>query len=128
MNLASGPVSRRILVFPVVLGLAACATGLPEVQPIDIPRLEQEIAASPDDLGLQVQLGMAQFKALDYEAARGTLQGAVDAGDDSGAALLYLGMAQEELQDWSAARESYSRYLEEGTSVEARSEVRKGSP
>lgn len=125
MNLASCHVSRRILLFPIVLGLAACATGLPEVQPIDIPRLEQEIAASPDDLGLQVQLGMAQFKDLDYEAARGTLQAAVDAGDASGAALLYLGMAQEELEDWSAARDSYARYLEEGASVEARSQVRK---
>jgi TolB-like protein len=68
---------------------------------------------------------MAQFEAGSYESARTTLQGAVDAGNESGAAFLYLGMSHEELRDWSAAREAYDRYLTAGASSEAVREVRK---
>jgi tetratricopeptide (TPR) repeat protein len=107
------------------LGVSACAASLPDVGPADIPRLEQEVAASPEDTDLQVQLGMAQFEAEEHEAARTSLQGAVDAGNQSGAAFLYLGMANEELEDWAAARDAYTRYLSEGASSEAVNEVRK---
>jgi hypothetical protein len=65
------------------------------VGPADIPTLEQEIAASPEDTDLQVQLGMAQFEAGEHDAARTTLQAAVDAGNEPGSAFLYLGMANE---------------------------------
>ncbi|MDH3425021.1 MAG: hypothetical protein OEN00_18620, partial [Gemmatimonadota bacterium] len=69
---------RRLLRLGLVCaagaGPAACATGLPDVQPADIPRLEQEVSAQPGDTDLQVQLGVAQFRALDYDAARQTLQ------------------------------------------------------
>lgn len=115
----------RYLVPLVVLGLAACATGLPEVEAVDAPRLEREVAASPGDTNLQVQLGMAQFKAGELDRAQATLQGAIDAGNESGAAYLYLGMVQEERQDWSAARNAYNHYLTVGASAEAREEVRK---
>jgi tetratricopeptide (TPR) repeat protein len=120
--------SRRLRSFLLLAALAtmgACAAGLPNVEAVDVPRLEQEVAASPDDTGLQVQLGMAQYKAADYEAARASLQSAVDAGDDSGAAFLYLGLVQEELQDWSAARDAYNEYLDRGVSGPAVEEVRK---
>ncbi len=125
MIFASKHVVRRILLIPAIVGLSACAAGLPNVEPVDIPRLEREVSASPDDTDLQVQLGMAQFKASDFETARGTLQGAIDAGNESGAAFLYLGMVQEELEDWSAAREAYTTYLREGESAEGLAEVRK---
>ncbi|MDX1495575.1 MAG: tetratricopeptide repeat protein, partial [Longimicrobiales bacterium] len=92
---------------------------------MDVPRLEQAVAASPGNPDLRVQLGMAQFKAGDYESARDNLSVAVEAGAESGAAYLYLGMAQEELEDWSAAREAYNQYLEIGSSAPAREEVRK---
>lgn len=115
----------RVFVLVAAAGLSACAAGLPEVSPVDVPRLEQEVAASPGDTDLQVQLGMAQFKAADFEAARSTLQGAIEAGDESGAAFLYLGMANEELEDWTAARAAYTRYLNQGASAPARAEVRK---
>jgi len=118
------PFVRRLLLPAMGLFLAACA-GLPEVQPVDIPRLEQEVATSPDDTDLQVQLGMAQFKGGELEAARATLRGAVDAGNESGAAYLYLGLVEEELEDWSAARDAYNRYLDVGESSPARDEVRK---
>ncbi|HUF76490.1 MAG TPA: tetratricopeptide repeat protein [Longimicrobiales bacterium] len=117
--------ARRLAAVLTVLGTAACATGLPDVGPADIPRLQQEVAASPEDTGLQVQLGMAQFEAGEYETARMTLQDAVEAGDETGAAFLYLGMANEELQDWTGARDAYTRYLSEGSSSEAMTEVRK---
>jgi len=115
----------RSLCLLVSMGLGACATGLPNVEAVDVPRLEQEVAASPDDTDLQVQLGMAQYKAGSFDAAETTLQGAIDAGNQSGAAFLYLGMVQEERQDWSAARDAYNQYLAVGSSTEAMNEVRK---
>ena len=125
MTLPTSLPARRFAVFIALLGAAACAAGLPDVGPADIPRLQQEIAASPGDTDLQVQLGMAQFEAGEYEASRTSLQGAVEAGNDTGAAFLYLGMANEELEDWTAARDAYTRYLSEGASSEAVNEVRK---
>jgi tetratricopeptide (TPR) repeat protein len=116
---------RLLLLFVATFGLAACAGGIPEVEPVDIPRLEQEIAADPLKTDLQVQLGMAQFKDRNFEAARSTLQAAREAGDESGPLYLYLGMTQEELQDWNAARAAYNTYLEVGASAPAREEVRK---
>lgn len=125
MTLAARRLASRPLVLLATLGLPACAGRLPDVGPADIPRLEQEIAASPEDTDLQVQLGIAQFKARDFQPAVATLQEAVDAGNGSGPAFLYLGLVREELQDWSAAREAYTRYLAVGTSSDVRTEVRK---
>jgi tetratricopeptide (TPR) repeat protein len=117
--------ARHLVALAAVTAAVGCAGGLPSVGPADIPRLEQEVAASPDDTDLQVQLGMARFEAGDYEAARSTLEDAVDGGNRSGPAFLYLGMANEELQDWTAARDAYTTYLSEGASSEAVTEVRK---
>lgn len=117
--------SGRLLLAVAAFAVSGCAAGLPQVDPADIPRLEQEAAASPEDTNLRVQLGMAHYAAADYEAARTALQGAVDAGNESGAAFLYLGMVQEELEDWSGARDAYARYLEVGVSSTGRTEVRK---
>jgi len=119
-----GPI-RPLFLSVAVLGVTACAGGIPEVEPVDIPRLEQEVAADPTDTNVQVQLGMAQFKDDDFEAARATLQAAREAGNETGAMYLYLGMTEEELQDWTAAREAYTVYLELGESAPARDEVRK---
>ncbi len=125
MTLRPSLLARRLATFVAALGMSACAAGLPDVGPADIPRLEQEVAARPGDTNLQVQLGMAQFEAGEYEAARTSLEDAVEADNNSGAAFLYLGMANEELQDWTAARDAYTRYLSEGASSEAVNEVRK---
>lgn len=111
------------LLFAATFG--ACAYSMPEVDPADIPRLEREIAADPIDTNLQVQLGMAQYKAEDYDAARATLTSAVEAGNETGPALLYLGMVHEEHEDWSAARDAYGRYLTVGRSEPLREEIRK---
>lgn len=124
MTFASIPPVRRTLLLLAVTGLPACAGSLPNVDAVDVPRLQSAVAAKPGDTDLQVQLGMAQFKARDFDAARATLQGAVDAGNESGAAYLYLGMVQEELSDWSAARDAYSTYLTVGASSDARARVR----
>jgi tetratricopeptide (TPR) repeat protein len=120
----AGPARNAVVLF-AALGLSACAASLPDVGPADIPRLQQEVAAAPENTDLQVQLGMAQFEGGDHETARTTLQGAVTAGNESGTAYLYLGMANEELQDWTAATEAYNQYLTLGASAEAREEVRK---
>lgn len=124
MSFASSPPGRRPLLLAAALVLSACASGLPDVQPADIPRLQERVTSSPGNTDLRVQLGMAQFKAGDYEAARTSLQSAIDDGNDSGAAYLYLGMVHEELEDWTAARDAYTTYLDVGVSAEVRSEVR----
>jgi len=120
----SGRLARRFGLVLSFFAISACATGLPDVEATDLPRLQQEAAAAAEDTDLQVQLGMAQFKAGEHDAALVTLQGAVNAGNESGAALLYLGMVQEELQNWSGAREAYTRYLTVGSSTEVIAEVR----
>ena len=130
MRHACGRSATRVLLLRTSLSIPACvlvgcAHAIPEVDPADIPRLEIEIAADPNDTDLQVQLGMAQFEAGDFQSSLATLQAAVDAGADSGPALLYLGMVQEELQDWSAARAAYTQYLTVGTSGALREEVRR---
>ncbi len=117
--------SRRGLIGVAAFGLSACASGIQNVEPVDVPRLEQAVAASPDDTDLQVQLGVAQFKAGNADQARVTLAAAIEAGNESGPAYLYLGMAEEEMEDWSAARTAYNRYLDVGASAAGREEVRK---
>jgi tetratricopeptide (TPR) repeat protein len=107
----------------VSVAISACAHGIPEVSPADIPAIQSRIALDPENTDLQVQLGMAQFKAEDYEQALATLQGAVDAGNQTGAAYLYLGMSQEQLDNWAGARDAYSRYLEVGRSDPLKGEV-----
>jgi tetratricopeptide (TPR) repeat protein len=104
--------------------LGACAYSIPEVDPADIPRLEEQVAANPSNTDLKVQLGMARFKAEDYEQARTLLQAAVDSGNQSGAALLYLGMSQEEFENWPAARDAYNTYLDVGRSEPLKQELR----
>jgi tetratricopeptide (TPR) repeat protein len=125
MKHPSRRIAGRYFSLLLVMGLGACASGLPNVEAVDVPRLQQEVAASPDDTDLQVELGMAQFKAGDFDAAETTLAGAIEAGNESGAAFLYLGMVQEERQDWTAARDAYNRYLVVGASSEVQGEVRK---
>jgi tetratricopeptide (TPR) repeat protein len=125
MTSASRHFARLSALAVLGAGLSACATGLPNVQAGDVPRLQQEVASRPDDTDLQVQLGMAEFKAGDFETAQTTLQAAVDAGNESGAALLYLGMTEEQLENWSGARDAYTRYLTVGGSSATIAEVRK---
>lgn len=106
--------SLRVLLFLSAVLSSACATGMPRVDPADIPRLQEEIAADPSDTDLQVQLGMAQFQARDLEQALQTLEAAIEAGNESGEAFLYLGLTREETEDWSGARDAYQRYLQTG--------------
>jgi tetratricopeptide (TPR) repeat protein len=103
--------------------LAGCAHGLTRVSPEDIPHLETELEASPGDLDLQTQLGVAYYRAGRPLDARTTLGRAVEAGAGSGAAFLYLGLASEELEDWTAARQAYAGYLEVGRFDRLRGEL-----
>ena len=115
--------SLRALLFGLGALLSACAHGIPNADPADIPRLQQRAAADPRNTDVQVRLGMAQYKAGDFEAARANLQNAVDAGNSSGPALLYLGMVHEELGNWSLARDQYASYLGDGREGPVRDEV-----
>lgn len=113
-----------LAVFSSVI-LGGCAYRVPEVDPADIPRIEEALAQDPENTDLMVQLGMAQYKAKDYEAALNTLEGAVEAGNETGPALLYLGMAREHFEDWAGARDAYARYLDMGESEPLKNELRK---
>jgi tetratricopeptide (TPR) repeat protein len=94
------------------------------VDPADIPRLQNELAASPQDTDLQVHLGMAFYQSGDFARALSMLQGAVDAGNESGVAFLYLGLTHETAENWAGARDAYSRYLDVGESGALREELR----
>jgi len=125
MRIAPPPFLRTspfLLAFAVLV--SGCAYAIPQVDPADIPRLQSEIAASPENTDLQVRLGMAQYLADDFDQALATLQGAVDAGNESGAAFLYLGMTHESSENWPDARDAYSRYLDVGTSDPLKEELR----
>jgi len=115
----------RVALVLASFGVSACATGMPQVDPADIPRLREQLAANPEDTDLQVRLGMAQFKAEDFDASLQTLQAAVDAGNESGPAMLYLGLVQEEFENWSAARDSYQRYLQTAATGPLGEQIRK---
>ena len=113
MRIAPRPALRTGSIL-VVLGflVSGCAYAIPEVDPADIPRLQSEIAVSPEDTDLQVRLGMAQYKAEDFDQALATLQGAIDAGNESGVALLYLGQTHQSSQNMPGAPESNTPYHE----------------
>ena len=125
MRIAPRPALRT---GPIIVALGLLVSGsayaIPEVDPADIPRLQNEIAVSPEDTDLQVRLGMAQYMAEDFDQALATLQGAIDAGNESGVAFLYLGMTHESSENWPGARNAYSRYLEMGTSDPLKAELR----
>lgn len=116
--------TRRGLVLGLLLGLAGCATGMPTVDPADIPVIQRELAADPGNADLQLRLGMAQFQAGDFPEALQTLQGAVEAGNESGTAMLYLGLTHEELENWTAAREAYQQYLQSDASGPMEEQIR----
>ncbi len=101
----------------VLLGsllLSSCMKRIPEVNPADIPMLEEALESSPGDAGLMTQLGMARYKSRDYAEAEATLQEAVASGEATGAAYLYLGLAREDQENWGGAREAYAAYVDRG--------------
>jgi TolB-like protein len=67
---------------------------------------------------------MAQYKAGEFDGAIASIEGAVEAGNESSVAFLYLGMAHESSENWSGARDSYSRYLDLGRSDPLKQEIR----
>lgn len=109
----------------VSVALSACAYRIPKVSPSEIPHLQQEIKANPGNTNLQLRLGMAQYEAHAYDSALTSLQGAVHAGSQSGAAYLYLGLTQEHFKHWAKARDAYNKYLSVGTSEPVKQELRK---
>jgi tetratricopeptide (TPR) repeat protein len=118
-------ISRRALAaLAISLMFGGCAYSIPEVDPADLPGIRRQLANNPASTDLQVQLGMALYKTDDFEAARMTLQAAVDSGNQSGPGLLYLGMVHEELGNWTAASDAYNQYLSVGRSEELKNELR----
>ena len=115
---------RAITLILMSSSLAACAGGSFNTQPGDIPRLEQQATANPNDADLSTALGVAYFRANRFEDARTTLNRVVQSGSRAGAAYLYLGLANEELKDWTAARTAYESYISTGTDRDVKEQIR----
>ena len=118
------PAWSRLLMAPLVLVMSACATSGFQARPEDVPRLEQQIAQSPNDRNAAVQLGASYVAAKRYEDARRVLQPVVAANTSNGAAFLYLGIASEELSDFTGARTAYEKFLETGRDTGLKADIR----
>jgi tetratricopeptide (TPR) repeat protein len=93
---------------------AGCARRIPEPTPADIPRLEDALASSPGNPEILTQLGIAHYKAQDYDAAAAALTEARETGEATGAAFLYLGLTYEDQEEWGDARDAYTSYIQQG--------------
>lgn len=111
-----------LLILGFVVSACATRTYEPTVSAADIPRLQQELAADPDDLDIKVRLGIAYFQGDDFEQSRTVLREAVDEGATD-LAHLFLGLANEEMEEWVAARDAYAAYLELGEEGDFREEI-----
>jgi tetratricopeptide (TPR) repeat protein len=122
----SGPAAwaRRCSLLAVTMIAAGCAGRGASYGPADIPRLEREAGAAPADVELRTQLGIAYYNAGRFEDARRTLTPALDDKNASGPAFLFAGLSSEALDDWSGARTAYTRYLQVGTSSDAKDDVK----
>lgn len=114
MSMAQRLSLRTTFLFILTFQVAGCATGMPNIAAADVPRLQEAAAASPDDLDLRTQFGIALYKAERFDDARTTLGKVVEDEGGTGGAFFYLGLANEALEDWGGARDAYSRYLDVG--------------
>jgi tetratricopeptide (TPR) repeat protein len=113
--LASTPrIIRPYTAIALVAITAACAGGIREPAPADIPVLEETVSRDPENLTARTQLGIAYYKAERNQDALSRLSEAIEAGSDAAATFLYLGLANEALEDWGAARSAYTQYLDVG--------------
>ena len=116
---------KTVLLLIAAMGTGACASsGAFNTRPADIPRLEQEAAANPNDSNVNTALGVAYFRAERFEDARTLLSRVIADGADKGAAYLYLGLANEQLEDWTSARAAYERYIEIGAAGNVKEQIR----
>lgn len=114
---------QRLGTVVALLAAAACASGVPDVGPADVPRLAEEAAARPDDLETRTRLGIAQYRAGDVDVALENLRTAVGDGHATGPALLHLGLAHESREEWTEAREAYQRYLDQDATGTLRGDI-----
>ncbi len=119
----------RGLTYGSLLVLAGgCAGGsalrLAEVTPEAIPTLEAERAQNPADATVLARLGVAYFRAQQYDSARSLLDSAWARDPANGLAAVYLGMTAEAQGDFAAARLAYERYVTVSRSRELRETAR----
>lgn len=106
--------ARWILAAVCLLATAACAARQPvstAPSPEEIPRLEQQVEASPDAVAPRVRLGAAYRADGRLEDARRVLRQARSIDPDHPRAALFLGLTLEDMERWEDAREVYERYL-----------------
>lgn len=92
-----------------------CSTGgyrAPEApKPAEIPGLEREAAAGPNDVDVLVRLGAAYRAAGRLDDAKRVLERALRVDRNSGQATFVLGMVYDESNADSAAADLYRQYL-----------------
>lgn len=97
-----------------LLATAACAARQPvstAPSPEEIPRLEQQVEASPDAVAPRVRLGAAYRADGRLEEALRVLRQARSLDPDHPRAALFLGLTYEDMERWEEARDVYESYL-----------------
>jgi TolB-like protein len=121
--------ARGGALFIVAILASGCAGGgalrVSDITPEQIPTLEAQRDARPQDAVALARLGVAYFKASRWADARAALDSATARDPQNGLAAIYLGLATEELGDFTAARQAYQRYLEVGRSGDVRAAARR---
>jgi tetratricopeptide (TPR) repeat protein len=116
------PIRSPVLLLPLFL-LTSCATTsgaarLPTAA--EIPALESQVERDPGEIRAVVRLGIAYREANRLEEARATLERATALQPREAAAVFYLGLTYEDLHRPADARQLYERYLDIGSSAEAK--------
>lgn len=125
MGISGKPIRLLLFSLTATFLVTGCAKRLPEVSPSDIPRLEEQLLATPADVGLKTRLGIAYYMADRHQQAQTILREAIDEDAGAGAAFLYLGLASEALEDWGGARDAYTGYISAGEYGPLREDIEK---
>lgn len=105
--------------------LAGCASGMsgPQVKPEELPALEAETKARPNDSQLFTRLGIGYYTAKNWGRAHDALSTAVSIDKTNYRALIYLGLSDEEMGQFDSARAHYVTARSLANSATRRSEL-----
>ncbi|HEY4130101.1 MAG TPA: CsgG/HfaB family protein [Gemmatimonadaceae bacterium] len=109
--------------FAALIGAGACAPAI-SGSADNVSRLEHAVAIDPNAQGAHRSLGIAYFRAGQFDHAHVALTDAVRMDPRDGVAALYLGLTDEQTGDIAGARTAYETYLRVGQSRGAKNQIR----
>ena len=116
------PTIKLLVLIPFAALASACASA-PVSGADAVSRLQQQQRANPGSAGVSRALGIAQYQANNYPAARTALETAARLDPRDGTTALYLGLTAEAQHDLPAAKAAYSSYLSFGRTSRIRSQL-----